>query len=176
MCFKTNPSWISKYEYLRHNIGFAGSSCFWKQGMSVCMSIFLFVFRKGSYQVWKGRFHVFCIKAPAQPSATVLLCIRPYCIFFLVIGIPQAPVLQTTNQQKALCRKLSVQRQHKSVLLFVGLFASNLFVSVCLYTLTWKTVSPSALSIFSRVHATLQPALSVRPLVRPSVTLYFFVL
>ena len=34
--------------------------------------------------------------------------------------------------------------------------------------------------IFSRVHATLQPALSVRrsvrPSVRPSVTLYFFVL
>ena len=100
--------------------------------MSVCLFIFLFVFRTGRYQVWKGRFQVFCITAPAQPSATVLPCIRLCCTFVLVIGIPQAPVLQTTNQQKALCRKLSVQRQHKSVLLFLCLFASNSFVSICL--------------------------------------------
>ena len=32
MCFKTKPIWISKYEYFRHNKGFAGSSRFWKQG------------------------------------------------------------------------------------------------------------------------------------------------
>ena len=54
------------------------------------------------------------------------------------------------------------------------LFSVLFWVNSCLRP-TSLCLNPS-LYIFSRVLATLQPALSVRPSVRPSVTLYFFVL